>query len=116
KPVFSVLFNKPYMLDDKGKKVYLPEGLVDSSTKTVGDKETLKLTISSAEAGQVVDLKTKDTSGRLAAEEIDSVRVVKVGTHPRNVKMSLERRFFIEESGNTIFGQVDLEKRTIIFA
>src|SRR5699024_5186868 len=32
KPVFSVLFNKPYMLDDKGKKVYLPEGLVDSST------------------------------------------------------------------------------------
>lgn len=116
KPVFSVLFNKPYMLDAKGNKVYLPEGLVNEDTKTTGDKEVMKLTIDAAEAGEVVDLKVKDTSGRLASEEIDSVKVTKVGSTVKAVKMSLERRFFIEEGDNTIFGQVDLEKRTVIFA
>lgn len=125
KPVFSVLFNKPYMLDAEGNKVHLPEGLVDAEKKHVGDKEKVFAVIEANKNGQLVDLKglnvTRDIAGevsvtnRLDKEEVDSVKVVKIGNTNVNVKMSLERRFYIPLEDNNLFGQVDLEARKIMF-
>lgn len=115
KPVFSVLFSKPYMLDEKGEKVYLPEGLVDKATKHVGNKEKMTLKIEKSNNGKVVDLKTVDKSGRLAQEEVDYVKVTKIGDVACNQKQSLERRFYITLEDNVVMGQCDMEKRTVIF-
>lgn len=114
KPVFSVLFSKPYMLDSKGEKVYLPEGLVNEKTKNVGNKEKMTLKIEAKNNGKVVDLKTLDTTGRLAQEEVDYVKIVKVGEVVCNQKQSLERRFYVELADNVVLGQCDMEKRTIL--
>lgn len=124
KPVFSVLFNRPYMLDDDGNKVYLPEGLTNESTKKVGNKERIKVTIQAAHAnGETVNLAALDNldeklKKRLQEEEIDDAVITKVGNKAVKAKMSLERRFFIQidSPANNVFGQIDLEKRTIILA
>ena len=123
KPVFSVLSNRPYMLKADGTKVYLPEGLTDDATRTVGDiHEKLKITLDVADMAKTIDLATKDAdgvgaTGRLSAEEMSYVKITKIGAQAVNVNMSLERRFFVTTlDGNNVFGQVDLEARTCVFA
>jgi hypothetical protein len=39
-----------------------------------------------------------------------------IGTQDVNVKISLERRFFVALPGNNVFGQLDYEARTAVFA
>lgn len=113
KPCFSVITNFPYMLDSKGKKVYLPEGLEEEGTKAVGNKERVVIKLETSDMGKKIDLTKK--ADRLAVEEIDSARIVKIGEDAKNIPMSLERKWFVELSENNVLGNIDLEGRTAIF-